>query len=231
MTGSSRYQHDDPATWSLSRWPGLGGSKNLSTAKGGEVSSSLHPIDETASLAARVEAIVYDQRNVLAFAPVALAWLAMSLPLSAPALAVGALLVAGGSALRAWAIQYNRYAQGRERKSLATGGPYSWLRNPLYIANSLVLLGGFAASGLWAWLPVAVLWFALVYNLTVLHEERRLREKYSEEYAAYCARVPRWLPRRRGELPKVPWRDFLAAFAVQSRSLLILAPFLVRAAL
>ena len=58
-----------------------------------------------------------------------------------PALGLGArarrALVAAGSALRAWATLYNRYAQGGERKSLATGGPYSWLRNPLYVANSL----------------------------------------------------------------------------------------------
>jgi protein-S-isoprenylcysteine O-methyltransferase Ste14 len=191
---------------------------------------SLHPIAATAdTLAVRVEAAVYDQRNVLAFVPVAWAWLVSSGPLSGAALGIGAALVGAGSALRAWATLYNRYAQG-ERKSLATGGPYSWLRNPLYVANSLVLLGGFAASGLWAWLPAAVLWFALAYTLTVRHEERRLREKYGADYAAYCARVPRWLPRSIGELPQVAWRAFLPALAVQSRSLLILAPFLVRAA-
>jgi protein-S-isoprenylcysteine O-methyltransferase Ste14 len=189
------------------------------------------PIAATAdTLAARVEAAVYDQRNVLAFVPVALAWLAASGPLASAAFAIGAGLVVAGSALRAWATLYNRYAQGA-RKSLATGGPYSWLRNPLYVANSLVLLGGFAASGLWAWLPAAVLWFALAYRLAVGHEERRLREKYGADYAAYCARVPRWLPRRRGEWPEVAWRAFLPAFAVQSRSLLILAPFLLRNAL
>lgn len=192
------------------------------------MSTPLHPIATAESWTARVEASVYDQRNVLAFAPVALAWLASG-PLSAPALAIGAACVAGGSALRAWATLHNRYAQG-ERKSLATGGPYSWVRNPLYVANSLVLLGGFAASGLWAWLPAAVLWFALSYSLTVRHEERRLREKYGAAYEAYCAQVPRWLPRRIGDRPRVSGRAFLSALAVQSRSLLILAPFLLRAA-
>lgn len=196
------------------------------------MNTPLHPIVLGAdSLGARVEAAVYGQRNVLACVPVVLAWLAMARPLSAVALASGAALVAAGSALRAWATLYNRYAQGSERKSLATGGPYSWLRNPLYLANALVLLGGVSASGLWAWLPAAGLWFALVYTLTIRHEERRLLEKYGTAYAAYCTSVRRWLPRRRGEWPQVSWRRFLPALAVQSRSLLILAPFLFRGAL
>ena len=195
------------------------------------MTTPLHPIVLAPdTLGARIEAAVYAQRNVLACAPVVLGWLAMARPLPAAALATGAALVAAGSALRAWATLYNRYAQGRERKSLATGGPYSWLRNPLYVANSLVLLGGVAASGRWAWLPAAGLWFALVYTLTIRHEERRLLEKYGPAYATYCARVARWLPRR-GELPQVSWRRFLPALAVQSRSLLILAPFLLRSVL
>jgi len=175
----------------------------------------------------RFEAAVFGQRNVLAAVPVVLAWFAMSPPARGADLAAGALFVVAGSALRAWSTLYNRYAQG-ERKSLATGGPYSWLRNPLYVANSLVLIGGFAASGLWAWLPAALLWFALVYTLTIRHEERRLREKYGSDYAEYCASVGRWLPRRLGEWPQVPLRAFATAFAIQSRSLLILAPFLLR---
>ena len=193
------------------------------------MSTPLHQIAlATDSLGARLDAAVYGQRNVFACAPVVLAWLAMSRPLSGSALALGATFVAAGSALRAWATLYNRYAQGGERKSLATGGPYSWLRNPLYVANALVLLGGSAASGHWAWLPAAGLWFAFVYTLTVRHEERRLLEKYGAAYAAYAASVPRWLPRRRGELPQVSWREFLPALAVQARSSLILAPFLLR---
>lgn len=196
------------------------------------MNTPLHPITLAAdTIRARVEAAVYGQRNVLACVPVVLAWLAMARPLSAAALATGAALVAAGSALRAWATLYNRYAQGCERKSLATGGPYSWLRNPLYVANALVLLGGFVASGLWAWLPTTGLWVVLVYTLTIRHEERRLLEKYGDAYAAYRTSVGRWLPKRRGEWPQVSWLRFLPALAVQSRSLLILAPFLLRSAL
>jgi protein-S-isoprenylcysteine O-methyltransferase Ste14 len=180
------------------------------------------------ALVERLDAAVYDFRNVLAFTPVALAWWAMRARPGPLVLADAAVLVLGGAALRAWATLHNRYAQGAERKTLATGGPYSWSRNPLYGANALVLLGGFAASGLMAWLPVASAWIAFVYARTVRHEERRLLAKYGAAYAAYASRVPRWLPVRRGERPRVAWRRFLPALAVQARALLILAPFLLR---
>jgi protein-S-isoprenylcysteine O-methyltransferase Ste14 len=185
----------------------------------------------TASRAApveRLDAAVYDFRNVLASAPVALAWWATAGHPAAPVLGGAAASVLAGAALRAWATLHNRYAQGTERKALATGGPYSWSRNPLYWANGFVLLGAFAASGLFAWLPAAAAWFAFVYGRTVRHEERRLHAKYGAAYAAYAARVPRWLPVRLGERPRVAWRLFLPALAVQARALLVLAPFLLR---
>jgi protein-S-isoprenylcysteine O-methyltransferase Ste14 len=180
------------------------------------------------AFAERLDAAVYDHRNLLACLPIVLAWWATAGRPTALALTAAAAFVSAGSALRAWATLYNGYAQGAERKTLATGGPYSWSRNPLYWANALVLLGGFVASGSVAWLPAAAAWFALVYGRTVRHEERRLASKYGDAYAAYAARVPRWLPARRGERPRVPWSRFLLALAVQARVLLILAPFLLR---
>jgi protein-S-isoprenylcysteine O-methyltransferase Ste14 len=176
---------------------------------------------------ARLEAAVFAWRNWLAALPVVAAWLAMPHALSWRRLAGAAALIIAGAALRAWSTLYNRYAQG-EKKTLATGGPYSWLRNPLYLANALVLTAGMVAAGLWAWLPPALGWFAAIYGLTVRHEERRLTSKYGPAYGAYCERVPRWWPRRLGERPRVPAGAFAAALAVQSRTLLILAPFLLR---
>lgn len=196
--------------------------------KGGALDTPLQAVTTVRrALVERFDAVVFDRRNLLAALPVVVAWLAAPVRPSAPLLAAAAASVAAGAALRAWATLYNRYAQG-ESKALATGGPYSWSRNPLYWANGLVLLGGFVASGLFAWLPAAVAWFALVYERTVRHEERRLAEKYGAAYAAYSASVPRWLPARLGERPHVAPGRFLGAFAVQARVLLILAPFLLR---
>ena len=178
-----------------------------------------------------LEAFVFEQRNELAALPLVPAWLAMERSPSPATLALAVALVAAGAALRAWGTIHNRYAQGRGRKTLATSGPYSWLRNPLYVANALVLIGAFEASGHRAWLPAAGLWLAGIYTLTVHHEERRLAERYGSAYADYCRRVNRWLPRRPVEQPRAARGAFLAALAFQSRCLLVLVPFLLRSAL
>jgi protein-S-isoprenylcysteine O-methyltransferase Ste14 len=174
-------------------------------------------------LVARLQARAFSQRNLLAGAPLlvalALAPAPGELTRLVPALALAAL----GVVLRAWCTAFNRYAQG-EHKTLATSGPYAWTRNPLYVANTFVLLGCAALAGpLWL-VPLTGAWAFLVYDQVVRHEERRLHEKHGAAYARYCASVPRWLSRGRGTLAPLP-RAFLPALLVQSRSLLLLLPF------
>ena len=42
---------------------------------------------------------------------------------------------------------------------------------------------------------LVVLAFLPALHLVVLLEERELRDRFGEEYAAYCERVPRYIPR------------------------------------
>src|SRR3954454_13799391 len=84
-----------------------------------------------------------------------------------------------GLALRAWAA--GCLAKNRE---LATGGPYAYTRNPLYIGTLLVAAGLAAASrspGL-ALLFAGV--FLLVYLPVIQNEEQHLR-KIFPEYSVY----------------------------------------------
>jgi protein-S-isoprenylcysteine O-methyltransferase Ste14 len=81
-------------------------------------------------------------------------------------------------------------------EQLVTDGPYALTRNPMY-AGHLVFLGGLA---LLTRSPVAAVvaaahvpWFAR----RVRRDEERLQRRFGEPYAAYCAEVPRWLPRAR----------------------------------
>ncbi|MFQ5459073.1 MAG: methyltransferase family protein, partial [Myxococcota bacterium] len=39
---------------------------------------------------------------------------------------------------------------------------------------------------------------AMFHAFIVLYEEPVLRRKFGETYTRYCARVPRWIPRRPG---------------------------------
>ena len=114
------------------------------------------------------------------------AWFSSPTPLS---MAVGVPISLLGLALRAWAA--GCLAKNRE---LATGGPYAYTRNPLYIGTLLVAAGLAAASrspGL-ALLFAAV--FLLVYLPVIQNEEQHLR-KIFPEYAAYAERVPALIPR------------------------------------
>jgi protein-S-isoprenylcysteine O-methyltransferase Ste14 len=93
-----------------------------------------------------------------------------------------------GLALRAWAA--GCLAKNRE---LATGGPYAYIRNPLYVGTLLVACGLCIASrspGLTA-LFAAV--FLLVYLPVIELEEQHLR-KIFPEYRQYADRVPALLP-------------------------------------
>ncbi|MGD0497814.1 MAG: isoprenylcysteine carboxylmethyltransferase family protein [Bryobacteraceae bacterium] len=107
----------------------------------------------------------------------------------------GASLLAGapvsvlGLALRAWAA--GCLAKDRE---LATGGPYAYTRNPLYIGTLVVAAGLVIAarSATLGALFAAV--FALVYLPVIQNEEQHLRRLFPE-YAGYAARVPALWPR------------------------------------
>jgi protein-S-isoprenylcysteine O-methyltransferase Ste14 len=180
---------------------------------------------EADSALTRLRAFTFEHRNELAALPVVAAFLATRSTLGLASFAAAASLVVLGAALRAWCTLHNRFGQG-ERKTLATAGPYRWVRNPLYVGNGLVLAGCAVASGpLWL-LPVASAWGFLVYDQVVRHEERRLLEKYGEAYRAYQERVPRWIPRRTLASPRT---GFPRALAVQSRALLLLLLFAAKA--
>lgn len=123
---------------------------------------------------------------------------------SAPAMAVaGSVVVIAGLCLVVWCF-YDFAAHGRGTpapwdppRHLVTGGPYQYVRNPIYVGVLSILLGEaafFGSLALLAWLAVTALGFYLV---VTLYEEPGLRDRFGDEYERYVAHVPRWLPRLR----------------------------------
>jgi protein-S-isoprenylcysteine O-methyltransferase Ste14 len=108
-----------------------------------------------------------------------------------PALfAAGALLVVLGAIIRLYASGFIV-----KNKQLATDGPYSLVRHPLYTGNLLQLLGFTLASGLW-WAPVASAafwWFW--YPPAIDYEDRKLRRIFGEPCAEWQRRTPAVVPR------------------------------------
>jgi protein-S-isoprenylcysteine O-methyltransferase Ste14 len=94
-----------------------------------------------------------------------------------------------GLALRGWAAGCLA-----KNQQLATGGPYSYTRNPLYVGTLLVAAGLAIASrsvGLAALFAVV---FLFVYLPVIQNEEQHLR-KIFPDYAVYAERVPALFPR------------------------------------
>jgi protein-S-isoprenylcysteine O-methyltransferase Ste14 len=107
------------------------------------------------------------------------------------ALACGIPVSVAGLALRAWAAGHLA-----KNQQLATGGPYAYIRNPLYAGTLLVALGlAIAACSAWLAVLFAVV-FLLVYLPAVMLEEQHLTKLFPE-YASYAAAVPSLIPRLR----------------------------------
>lgn len=131
---------------------------------------------------------------------------------------LGILLFAVALTARIYLQRFLRYRLDGER-ALATEGPYAWVRNPVYLAN-ITLLAAIALLCQVPWMaPLIAIWAALIYDRAVRFEETRLLKRYGDEYAAYFARVPRWMPKRpaggAAAEPSVPWaRAILAEWQV-----------------
>ena len=81
----------------------------------------------------------------------------------------------------------------REVKTLVTSGVYRYSRNPMYLGMVLVLLGCAVTVGATTALLVPPLFMIIIEWRFIRPEEAMLRERFPESYAAYCARVRRWL--------------------------------------
>lgn len=90
----------------------------------------------------------------------------------------------------AWKVLY----ESQEARSLATTGPYGYVRHPQYVGFILVMLGFLVQ---WP----TILTLAMFPVLTVMYvklardEERAVRAQFGEAYDKYAAEVPAFLPR------------------------------------
>ena len=153
-----------------------------------------------------------------------LRWLVLELSRSAaipaetakPAVILFAALIAAmGALLRVWGTAWISAGVMRDiemqARTLATGGPYRFVRNPLYLG------AWFMVAGMAFLMPVSGAIFALATVIPfqvrlILSEEDFLKQKLGEPYRAYLRAVPRLLPRLRTGLQPVKQRpDWLHA--------------------
>ena len=140
---------------------------------------------------------------VLLAATVAAAWLLnIYLPLEWPGMDdtaarfAGLGLGAAGIALLIWSAITLRRARTTVlphagSTALVTDGPYRFRRNPIYLADILILFGLAELTKI-IWLVILTPMFALlVIWLAILPEERHLEARFGDAYRAYKERTRR----------------------------------------
>lgn len=95
-----------------------------------------------------------------------------------------------GASIRFWASGYLR-----KDSRPAVGGPYAWIRNPLYFGTYLMAVGTAWAIEAWWFLAAVTVLFAVIYHYIILDEETKLHRIFGESYTRYQALVPRFFPR------------------------------------
>jgi protein-S-isoprenylcysteine O-methyltransferase Ste14 len=137
---------------------------------------------------------------------------------------IGLLLIMLGELFRIYSVGFigtiSRTRSQSTGQRLITEGPFSYVRNPLYVANFLITLGFTVFGGnLWL-LALTVILFVVQYYFIVAYEENLLLAKFGEEYEDYRLRVPRWIPDRLPNLDQMMWPDtFTPALKSEKRTL------------
>ncbi|MFA5156507.1 MAG: isoprenylcysteine carboxylmethyltransferase family protein [Candidatus Omnitrophota bacterium] len=86
--------------------------------------------------------------------------------------------------------------------NLVRTGPYSLVRNPMYLGICCIALGIIMVLFQWWTLAVFGIFFALRYLTLIRVEEKGLLEKFGHRYSEYQKDVPRILPRLNTRLNK-----------------------------
>jgi protein-S-isoprenylcysteine O-methyltransferase Ste14 len=102
---------------------------------------------------------------------------------------IGLAVSATGELLQLWC-----FGALHKKQTLATNGPYKVVRNPMYLARYLLVLGCLMFLGVW-WVLVV---FSIVYYYYMVNrvrrEEEKLLEIFGEPYLNYCQQVSRFVP-------------------------------------
>jgi protein-S-isoprenylcysteine O-methyltransferase Ste14 len=113
----------------------------------------------------------------------------------------GAVIAFAGLLLRAAGAGYLA-----KNQALATSGPYSYTRHPLYLGSMLAGVGYCIAGGQWWFFVLLAVFLGAVYWPVIRKEEAHLSEIFPEEYGKYARAVPFLIPRPTGWVPAASQR-------------------------
>ncbi|GEM_PF-419695 len=95
---------------------------------------------------------------------------------------------------RSLGVNFSVHLKIKEKQSLVTGGPYRWIRHPMYTAFYLLHISAFFLTANWF---IGITWLAgltVIIALRVKREEKMMVAQFGEEYNAYMKRTGRFFP-------------------------------------
>lgn len=111
---------------------------------------------------------------------------------------IGLILACAGVAIDVWVFflfkeNKTTIKPTAAASTLVTTGPFQFTRNPIYVGNTMFILGlGLLFGEAWL-LPLAFLAAYATQRLAIVREEAHLAAKFGLSWKDYAHRVPRWL--------------------------------------
>jgi protein-S-isoprenylcysteine O-methyltransferase Ste14 len=127
----------------------------------------------------------------------------VQLDLRSPVHVLGLLCVGVGAALLGACVwEFARRGRGTlspvdPPQELVVRGLYRYVRNPMYLSVTLIVLGELVLTRSRGLLVYWVVWFAAVNLFVLAYEEPTLRAQFGDSYERYTREVGRWVPRFR----------------------------------
>jgi len=125
----------------------------------------------------------------------------VQLDLQNPVHILGLVMIGLGAALLATCIwEFARSGRGTlapvdPPRELVVKGLYRYVRNPMYLSVTMIVLGEVLLTGSRALLVYWAIWFVAVNLFVIGYEEPTLRRRFGASYERYTKEVGRWLPR------------------------------------
>lgn len=104
-------------------------------------------------------------------------------------LIAGLPLVILGIAIRLWASGHIK-----KDKTLATDGPYAYVRHPLYVGNITLGAGFSIASGLWWAFPLLIIILLLFYPPAIKREDNKLHKLFNKDWEEWSKNTRALIP-------------------------------------
>jgi protein-S-isoprenylcysteine O-methyltransferase Ste14 len=141
---------------------------------------------------------------------IALLYLSEPSPVS---VAIGFFLVVAGMFFRAWASGYIN-----KDKELATRGPFSLTRNPLYFGNFILGAGIAIAGNNIASYVIFLTFYLLFFPFLMVYEHRRLKKKFGQQYEEWAKNSHTFFPK----IKRIEDSDFNISFYMKNKEYRVL---------